>query len=155
MYSRPVRLAGLVLVAAVALVAAGCGGERLSQSAFNAKTSAICAGYTKRAQKELEPIPGNPLSPKGTPEQLAKFSRLLEHVATLFGRQLDDLRQVRPPAESQQRYAQVLGLYAQIDGALWRASRAARKGDKVGVAAAEDELSALGTEADALGFKCE
>ena len=155
MYSRPVRVAGLAAVAALALVAAGCGGERLSQANFDAKTSAICAGYTKRAQKELEPVPGNPLSATGTPEQLAKFGHLLEHVATLFGRQLDDLRRVRPPAGSAQRYTQVLRLYAQIESALGRGARAARRGDKVGVLAVEDELSALGKEADALGFKCE
>jgi hypothetical protein len=150
-----VRLAGLVLIAALALVAAGCGGEQLSRSAFDAKVSSICAGYTKRAAQELQPVPGNPLSDKGTPEQLAKFGHLLEHVATLFGRQLAELRQVGPPAESQERYTQVLRLYAQIESALNRAARAARKGDKTGVLAAEDDLSALGRAADALGFKCE
>ena len=156
MYSRPVRLAGLALVAALALIAAGCGGaEQLSQSDFDAKVASICAGYTQRAAKELEPVPGNPLSPNATAEQLAKFSRLLTHVATLFGRQLDDLRQIGPPAGSKERYSQVLQLYAQIEAALGRAARAARKGDKVGVLRADADLSALGEAADALGFKCE
>jgi len=150
-----VRLVALAGVTALALVVAGCGGTRLSQSEFEAKTASICAGYTKRAQKELEPVPGNPLSPTGTPEQLARFGHLLEHVGTLFGQQLADLREVRPPGESSARYAQVLRLYAQAESALTRAARAARKGDKVGVAAAEKELSALGRRADAFGFKCE
>ena len=155
MYSRPVRVAGLVLVAAVALVAAGCGGERLSQSAFDTKTSSICARYTKLAQKELGPVPGNPLAQDAPSEQLARFGHLLEHVATLFGRQLDELRRVRPPGESSQRYVQVLRLYSRIESALNRGARAARKGDRVGVVRAEEELTALGRQADALGFKCE
>jgi hypothetical protein len=152
-----VRLAGLALVATLALVAAGFGGgaEQLSQSDFDAKVASICAGYTNRAAKELEPVPGNPLSPKATPEQLAKFGRLLEHVATLFGRQLDDLQQLGPPSGSKERYTQVLRLYAQIEAALGRGARAARKGDKVGVLRAEDDLTALGKAVDDLGFRCE
>jgi hypothetical protein len=150
-----VRLVVLGGLTALALVVAGCGGERLSKSEFAAKTSAICAGYTKRATAELEVVPGNPLSPTAKPEQLASFGRLLQHVATLFGQQLDDLREVRPPSETKAQYTQVLRLYAQIESALTRAARAARKGDKLGVAAAEEELSALGQQADRLGFRCE
>jgi hypothetical protein len=150
-----VRVVALAALAALALVVAGCGGKRLSQSEFDAKTASICAGYTQRAQKELPPVTGNPLSPAASSEQLARFGRVLEHVATLFGQQLDDLREVRPPGESSARYIQVLRLYAQIESALTRAARAARKGDKPGVAAAEEELSALGNRADALGFRCE
>jgi hypothetical protein len=150
-----VRLVVLGGLTALALVVAGCGGERLSKSEFAAKTSAICAGYTKRATAELEVVPGNPLSPTAKPEQLASFGRLLQHVATLFGQQLDDLREVRPPSETKAQYTQVLRLYSQIESALTRAARAARKGDKLGVAAAEEELSALGQQADRLGFRCE
>ncbi len=137
------------------MLAAGCEGEQLSQPEFAAKTSAICAGYAKRAQRELRAVPGNPLSPTATPEQLAAFGRLLQHVATLFGQQLDDLREVRPPGASAGRYRQVLRLYAQIESALARAARAARRGDKLGVAKAEEELSVLGQQADRLGFRCE
>jgi hypothetical protein len=154
-YSRAVRVVALAGMAALALVVAGCGGKRLSQSEFEAKTASICAGYTKRAQQELQPVPGNPLSPSGTPEQLARFGHLLEHVATLFGQQLADLREVRPPGESSAEYVQVLRLYAQVESALTRAARAARQGDKRGVAAAEAELTALGRKADAFGFRCE
>jgi hypothetical protein len=154
-YSRPMRVAALAGLVALALVAAGCGGKRLSQSEFQAQTSAICAGYTERAQKELAPANGNPLSPNARPEELARFGRLLEHVATLFSRQLADLSEVRPPGESAERYSQVLRLYRKIENAISRAARAARRGDKPGVARAEEELSALGQEADALGFKCE
>jgi hypothetical protein len=154
-YSRPVRLVVLGGLAALALVVAGCGGERLSKSEFDAKTSAICAGYTKRARAELVPVPGDPLSPTAKPEQLASFGRLLQNIATLFGRQLDDLREVRPPNESKAEYIQVLRLYAQIENALTRGARAARRGDKLGVAAAEGELAELGQQADKLGFRCE
>ena len=149
------RVAALALLGALAFVAAGCGGgSRPTLAQFDKKTSSICAGYTKRARTELAPLQGNPLSPNAKPEELARLSRLLQHVATLFGQQLADLSQVRPPSGSAQRYAQVLRLYGQIEGAVSRAARAARRGDKVGVATAEQELSALGQEASALGFKC-
>jgi hypothetical protein len=149
------RRAALAALAGLVLVAAGCGGERLTQAQFEAKTKAICAAYTKRAQKELAPFRVNPTSPNATPLDVARFGRLFEHVATLFGRQLDDLRRVRPPAESTAQYAKVLRLLGQTESALTRVARAARRGDRLAIARVELELGATAAQIDALGFKCE
>jgi hypothetical protein len=149
------RLAPAAAVALV-LVLAGCGsGKRLTQAQFDAKVRATCAGYTKRAQRELAPAGTNPSSPSATALDTAKFARLLEHVATLFGAQLDDLRKLRPPAGSDQRYSHVLAVYGQVEDALYRAARTARRGDRSGVQAAERELEVLGRQADAFAFPCE
>lgn len=140
------------------LVAAGCGGggSRLTQAEFKAKTDAICAGYTKRAEQEIKADNDvDPTSPKATPLDIAKFSRLVEHGARLFGEQLADLRDVQPPAEAAARHSQVLRLYGQVDSALHRAARAARKGDRSGIGDLSKELDAVGRQVDALGFKCE
>jgi hypothetical protein len=44
---------------------------------------------------------------------------------------------------------------AGVENGLYRAARAARKGDRAGVAAIEAQLAELGRAADALGFRCE
>jgi hypothetical protein len=145
-------------IAAVSLVLAGCGngsGERLTKAEFEAKTDAICAAYTKRAQRELGSSNIDPTSPSATPLEIAQFSRLIGRVARLFGEQLDDLQAVRPPAEEAHRYAQILRLYSQVRNALTRASRAARRGDRRGLANFGKELDAAGRQVDALGFRCE
>lgn len=149
------RRGGLLALGAVALVLAGCGGARLTQAQFEAKTKAICAGYTKRAERELASLSVPPPSRSSSSVDVARFGRLLEHVATLFGRQLDDLREVRPPRESAGRYREVLRLYGQLENALGRAARAVRKGDLPGLARIEGELEPLAAQADSLGFRCD
>jgi hypothetical protein len=151
-----VRRAALAGIGTLLLVVSGCGsGTQLSKAEFDAKVRTICAQYTKRAQRELA-LPGiYPTSPAASALDIAKFGRFIGHVATLFDEQLDDLSALRPPAESAQAYSEVLTTYRQIDGALFRAARAARKGDRKGIAELTQELDAAGRQADALGFKCE
>jgi hypothetical protein len=144
--------------AAVLLVLAGCGngsGERLTKAEFKAKTDAICAGYTRRAERETGSSTIDPTSPSASPREIAQFSRLIGQVARLFDEQLDDLQAVRPPVEEARRYGQILRLYGQVENALVRASRAARRGDRRGLADLGTELDAFGRQVDALGFKCE
>jgi hypothetical protein len=144
--------------AAVVLVLAGCGsgsGTRLTRAEFRAKTEAICAAYTKRAEREVGSSNIDPTSPSTTPLEVAQFSRLIGQVARLFGEQLDALRAVRPPAEEARRYSEILRLYGQVETALGRAARAARKGDRRALGELGYELEAAGRQVDALGFKCE
>jgi hypothetical protein len=145
----------VIALGGLALVAAGCGGERLTQAQFEAKTQAICAGYTKLAQREIPQLGINPNAPNATAVDVARFGRAIERIRTLFGRQLDDLRRVWPPAQSASQYRRVLVLYAQIENALGRAAKAARQGDRLGIARIEREFGALGAQVDALGFRCE
>jgi hypothetical protein len=147
------RLAPVAALGVLVFVAAGCGGKRLSQSQFEAKTNAICARYTARAERELPQL--NPSSPNESATGLARFGRVIERVESLFGRQLDELRRVQPPPESAPEYRQVLRLYAQIQNALARAGRAARKGDRAGLARIQREFGQLGARVDALGFECD
>jgi hypothetical protein len=145
-------------IAAGVLMLAGCGsktGERLTEAEFKAKTDAICAAYTKRAEQELGSSNIDPTSPSTSPLELAQFSRLIGQVARLFGEQLDDLRAVRPPAEDARRYSEILRLYGQVESALGRAARAARKGDRRGLGELGSELDAVGRQVDALGLQCE
>ncbi len=151
---------GLLLtgITAAVLVLAGCGsrtGERLTQAEFKAKTDAICAAYTERAERELGSSNIDPTSPSASPLEIAQFSRLIGQVARLFGAQLDDLRAVRPPAEEARRYSEILRLYGQVETALGRVARAARKGDRRALAVLGKELDAVGRQVDALGFTCE
>ncbi len=127
----------------------------MTQAEFRAKTDAICAAYTKRAERELGSSNIDPTSPSASPLEVAQFGRQIGQVARLFGEQLDDLRAVRPPAEEARRYAEILRLYGQVESALGRAARAARKGDRGDLGELGKELDAVGWQVDALGFKCE
>lgn len=153
------RRGALVAVFAAAVAAlAGCGsggGARLTSAEFRAKTDAICAAYTKRAAREIVSSNVDPSSPSASPLEVAQFSRTIGQVARLFGEQLDDLRAVRPPAEEARRYSEILRLYGQVESALARASRAARHGDRRGLADLGKELDSVGRQVDALGFKCD
>jgi hypothetical protein len=152
------RWALLAVFAGGAVVLAGCGGgsgQGLTPAEFKAKTDAICAAYTKRAQREIRSSNIDPTSPSASPLEIAQFSRLMGQVARLFGEQLDALRAVRPPPEEARRYSEILRLYGQVENALARAERSARKGDRRGLANLGKELDAVGGQVDALGFKCE
>ena len=153
------RRGALVAVFAAAVAAlAGCGsggGARLTSAEFKTKTDAICAAYTKRAAREIVSSNVDPSSPSASPLEVAQFSRMVGQVARLFGEQLDDLRAVRPPAEEARRYSEILRLYGQVESALVRASRAARHGDRRGLADLGKELDTIGRQVDALGFKCD
>jgi hypothetical protein len=146
-----------VFAAAVAALA-GCGsggGARLTSAEFRARTDAICAAYTKRAAREIVSSNVDPSSPSTSSFEVAQFSRMIGQVARLFGEQLDDLRAVRPPAEEARRYSEILRLYGQVESALVRASRSARRGDRRGLADLGKELDTVGRQVDALGFKCD
>jgi hypothetical protein len=152
------RWAVFAMFAGVAVVLAGCGGgsgQRLTQAEFKAKTAAICAAYTKRAEREIRSSNVDPSSPSASPLEVAQFSRMIGQAARLFGEQLDDLRAVRPPVEEARRYSEILRLYRQVENALVRASRTARHGDRRGLADLGKELDTVGRQVDALGFKCD
>jgi hypothetical protein len=93
--------------------------------------------------------------PTASAQDIARFARQIQRLATLFGEQLEDLQAVRAPAESARTYSEELALFGQIENALVRAARAARKGDRRGVADIGKELFALNAQVDALGFTCE
>jgi hypothetical protein len=153
-----VRRGALLAGVAAAAALAGCGSgdeERLTPAEFRATTDAICASYTRRAEEQLGPSSIDPTSPTASALDIARFARQIQRLATLVGEQLEDLQAVRAPAESARTYSQGLALFGQIENALVRAARAARKGDRRGVAVIGKQLFALNAQVDALGFTCE
>jgi hypothetical protein len=87
-----VRAAG-VGAAALALVAAGCGGGApLSKSEFAAKANAICAKYTRK----IDAVP--------PPRKIDDVPAYVELVKPYLERGVDELGTVKPPTELQDTY---------------------------------------------------
>lgn len=146
------RLVPLFLV--LGLLAAGCGGGSTATSAgFAAALKRTCDEYSARAES-IQEAPGDPTSPDASPALIAQFQRVLQQIATLFGEQLDRLRQLDPPAAEAARYHGFLRLYADAESALTQAARAARRGDQAGMLRQLARLEALGTKIEATGFEC-
>ncbi len=149
------RWALVAVAVSVAIVAAGCGsGPRLTKEQLDARVASICAGYSARADKELEQIDFDPTAQEATSEQVARFGRTIAHADRLFHEQLVDLRSLRPPAADAARYREALALYTQIDGMLDRLARLARRGDRAGLALAVAGLNGVSDQVAALGFRC-
>ena len=87
----------LLVVAAMALVAGGCGskGNRLSKAEFVKQANAICAKYERRVQKRMAGIPA------GDEAQLASS---IEKVLPVIREGNDELRSLKPPDGLQGHY---------------------------------------------------
>ena len=95
---------GLVLaVAALALLAGGCGGQskRLSKSAFVNQANAICAKYEERVRSRMAGIPA------GNEQQLA---RSIEKVLPVIRQGNDELRTLKPPEGLQTSFDRWMGI---------------------------------------------
>jgi hypothetical protein len=84
----------LVAVAALALVAGGCGSKskRLSKAEFVSQANAICAKYEQRVRSRMAGIPA------GNEQQLASS---IEKVLPVIRRGNDELRSLKPPSSLQ------------------------------------------------------
>jgi hypothetical protein len=140
-----VRRAGLAALAILLLVSAGCGGAgtRLTSAELQSRIDAICVTYQQRSGREIEPVKSDPRLASTSSLEVARFGRALEHIATLVGQQLDDLRALRPPAALAARYSAALRSYDRIRGVMSQAARAARKGDRRGIAVAVARVDAM------------
>jgi hypothetical protein len=150
-----VRRAGLAILAILVLVAAGCGGtggKRLTAAELQSRIDAICVKYQQRAGRELEPVESDPRLASTSSREVARFGRSLEHVATLVGQQLDDLRALRPPDALAARYSAALRSYARIRSVMSQGARAARKGDRRGIAVAIAKVDAMYRAIQSFGF---
>jgi hypothetical protein len=135
---RPV---GLALLAAVI---AGCGGEegeRLARDEWIARADSICA----EASRELDAL-GEP----GTPAELAELS---DEAAAIAERQLDRLRDLRPPTEVEDDYTRMLDLTDDQIEISREIADAAREGDPAAVQALVEEGRSLDDEADELAAR--
>ena len=97
---------GLVFaVAALALVAGGCGSnsgsKRLSKAEFVSRADAICAKYEKRVQTRMAGVPA------GDQKQLASS---IGKVLPVIRKGNDELRSLKPPASLQGRFDRWMGI---------------------------------------------
>jgi hypothetical protein len=82
---------------AVALVAAGCGGEeRLSQEEFQKQGNAICAKY----DKQIEEI--------GTPTSVEEVPAYVNKVLPIVERQIEDMKELNPPERDQEAFDEMI-----------------------------------------------
>jgi hypothetical protein len=144
----------LPLFGVVAVLAAGCGSSSSpTPEQFAAKLKATCDEFSKRAESIHTPQ-GDPTAEDAPRLLVARFARTLQEVSTLFGEEVDRLRQLDPPASEAAQWHQFLRLFAEAEAGLNRGVRAARRGDQAGMVRAFADLDDLGAKIDATPFKC-
>jgi hypothetical protein len=107
MKRNPLMLLGLIM--AIALVAAGCGGDSddndtaLTKPQFLAKGNAICQAGDKKIQTAFETAIG-----KGKPTQEQLSSVVTDSLVPSIQGQIDDIRDLPAPEGDQDQIGQVL-----------------------------------------------
>jgi hypothetical protein len=135
---------GLVFaVAALALVAGGCGsnsvGKRLSKAEFVSRADAICAKYEKRVQTRMAGVPA------GDQKQLANS---IGKVIPVIRKGNDELRSLRPPASLQGRFDRWMGIADAEVNAAHKLQVALSKNNLGTIQAAFKELQTKDTAQD-------
>jgi hypothetical protein len=93
----------LFAVAALALVAGGCGNssDRLTKDEFVQRANAICAKYEQRVQSQMSGVPA------GDEKQLASS---IEKVLPVIRKGNDELRSLSPPESLQSSFDRWMGI---------------------------------------------
>jgi len=125
----------LFVIAALGLVAAGCGSKsnRLSKAEFVSRANAICAKYEKRVQSRMAGVPA------GDQKQLANS---IGTVIPVIRKGNDELRSLKPPGSLQSRFDSWMGLADAEVGAAQKLQDALEKNDIQAIQAAFKELQA-------------
>ena len=133
----------LLAVAAVALVASGCGSkdERLTKEEFVKQANAICANYEQRVQKRMAGIP------PGDEKQLASS---IEKVLPVIREGNDELRSLKPPEGLQGHYDRWMKIADAEVAAASKLQNALHKGDRQAIQAAFTELQNKDVDQDRL-----
>jgi hypothetical protein len=133
----------LLVMAAVALVAGGCGSRsgRLSKSEFVKQANAICAKYEQRVQKRMAGIPA------GDEAQLASS---IEKVLPVIREGNDELRSLKPPDGLQGHYDRWMKIADAEVAAASKLQNALRKGDRQAIQSAFAELQTKDVDQDRL-----
>jgi hypothetical protein len=87
-----------VALAALALVAGGCGGDggkRLTKREFVRQASAVCARYEQRVQSALSGV---------RPGDQRRLAQSITKALPVIRKGNDELRELRPPTELQDRF---------------------------------------------------
>jgi hypothetical protein len=159
-----VRQATLILAAcisiALAAVAAGCGGggdssssdQPLTKSELIAKADGICSQANKGVPTPPSDLANfNPTT--ATEDQLKEFGDYLDKVAKHFRTELDDLQNLKPPADLADDYDKAMANLEESLNELDEAAEAAKKGDRNELLSKLAESDKHSTEANKLAKK--
>jgi hypothetical protein len=131
-----------VALASAAVILAGCGGSNdgaLSREELIESANEICrerVGAIESLQEDLTDTPGE------DEETLADFARILPQVADEFRGMADDLGELSPPEDIEERYELTLGRIDRVADELDRAAQEAEAGNRQGFNAALRESAA-------------
>jgi hypothetical protein len=144
-----------MLALAAAVAAAGCGGggggKRLTKSEFIAKTDGICTEANKTVPKPPTDLANvDPTAATTTDEQLKKFGDYIDEVVKHFRSELDDLRNVKPPTDLQDKWDSALAGLEESLNEVSEAADAARAGDRTKMKSKLDESDKHSNESNKL-----
>jgi hypothetical protein len=115
-----------LLVLALALVAAGCGGGKgkpLTKEDYASKADAICGKYNQQTK-------GLP-----NPKNLSDLANVADQTLAILGRSISDLDKLEPPASEKALSDQWLTQVKNLRDDLQKISDQAKAGDKQGMLA--------------------
>lgn len=124
-----------LLVAALALVVASCGGgsggKRLSKAELITRGDAICTKYRAKNQALNREAPArNPTDPQATDEQVRKSGPVLEKLADNIRAARGELAKLEPPRDVESDWDNTLDDLDQIASGLDDAAAAAKRVDR-------------------------
>jgi hypothetical protein len=123
---------GVLFLAGLALAASACGGnDRLTKSEFNRQADAICAKYEQKIRSAMQGVPA------GDEAQLAGA---IERVLPVIRTGNDELRDLKPPENLQERYDRWLQIGDDEVTAAQKLHDSLRAGDRQGVQSAFTDL---------------
>jgi hypothetical protein len=133
-----VRFRTPILLVALAILLAGCGGgaEQLSKAEFIERWDSICQTLNDRRDTILEDLPAEP-----NVENLPHFADPLRELARVAREGIAELKEVQPPESDQ---AVIDGILADVEenaGSLEDAAAAAESGDLEAFVAAAQSLA--------------
>jgi hypothetical protein len=127
-----------VLVGALLLLAAGCGGgeDRLSTAEFQERVNAICTKY----DKQIDAI--------ATPSSVEEIPAYVAKVLPLVEREVDEMKAVEPPEDDQETFDAMIGEAEKALEAGRDLSDAAEENDQAAIENALNEGNAASDRAD-------
>jgi hypothetical protein len=124
----------LAALAAVVLIAAGCGGsDTLSKSDYQKQFNAAAAKFTTRAKALKNPADNAPASERAAAGDKA---------AAAIGDLADDLEGLHPPAEVAQAHKDLTAAFRESSDLTKQAAQKLRAGDEKGLQKVADKLRA-------------
>jgi hypothetical protein len=140
----PLRIA--LAAAALAVVVAGCGNDRLSEQVFFVKVDAICADADQVVSR-LDPGDVDPTSDEATDSELRKYASFLDGAFAAFGDEARKLEKLDPPPVFRQQFHESMASLTSSLTRLDSAAKAARKGDKEALLSAFADFELYGENA--------